>query len=861
MSMEPTQRQVSGDKWLLRHPWLITFIWAIVVAAGVVSITRLRPSATLDQLISSHAPAAQALGRVLTEFSNIDELTVLVSLPDNTSPVSSQNIRNDIDQKLLPYANRLRHAIEDDPVAKSMVTSFIASENDEQDTSAYIKEVMAPAAYQYLDQEEREALKELLTPSAMKRQFDRLARLAAAPGPGAEQLLAESVNDPLQLRTLVFDSATPKKSPFQNFPGLNAQISADGRHLIIHMTGAKPSNDLSFAANFTSKIRSLANEANIDNLTIGLTGGYAIAAASQDAVRSDLIISIFCSVLFVQLLFLLVYRHLLIFLVAIIPVAAAIVIAFGAYGLIAPNLTPLTAVIGALITGLGVDYCIHFLSSYDRFRAASKTPQYAAALAGAAVRRPIFVAATSSIIGILAISQASVTALRQFALIGGLGLIAALIAALTLLPALLVLIEKLPLRWSGQIDDHIGFQHIARPIEKHPRAWVFVIGIVWCLGLALWISNSNSLISFESDLRSMHPSPNPTLELQDEILTHFGTAPGVLLIEVEASNETTLLQRVHAISNRLDTPTVRAAGIQDVLSVASLLPPQNTDSSTASLPSFDPDQIITDFKYQVEQSLFTQNTFSGYTDYLRTLLTPSEAPTLTDLKRFPALANRFLPTAQTAGQDRSLMIVLVDRILEQRSARDHVITTIQDTLSDIPEATLTGISVLGYESELLVRRDLLVLIFIAAIAVGIFLLFMFRRFDDLLLLLIPVGFGLTFVLLAMSITGTGFNLINLLAIPLLIGIGVDDGIFIMSIDRVRRARKPHEAAETYAASCHAITMTTFTTALAIGALALTSVPAIAALGWMTAVGVFGCLVATIGLLLPILLLREARQRS
>jgi hypothetical protein len=30
---------------------------------------------------------------------------------------------------------------------------------------------------------------------------------------------------------------------------------------------------------------------------------------------------------------------------------------------------------------------------------------------------------------------------------------------------------------------------------------------------------------------------------------------------------------------------------------------------------------------------------------------------------------------------------------------------------------------------------------------------------------------------------------------------------------------------------------------------------------MTAVGVFGCLVATIGLLLPILLLREARQRS
>ena len=86
------------------------------------------------------------------------------------------------------------------------------------------------------------------------------------------------------------------------------------------------------------------------------------------------------------------------------------------------------------------------------------------------------------------------------------------------------------------------------------------------------------------------------------------------------------------------------------------------------------------------------------------------------------------------------------------------------------------------------------------------------------------------------------------------GLGVDDGVFLLGVHRSKRDRP--DALPAFADACHAVTMTSLTTAVAIGSLAATSVPAIRGLGVVTGVGVLGCLCGTLLVLAPALLRRN-----
>ncbi|MCH7861802.1 MAG: hypothetical protein IH998_08960, partial [Proteobacteria bacterium] len=106
------------------------------------------------------------------------------------------------------------------------------------------------------------------------------------------------------------------------------------------------------------------------NNTATKWAAYAIASAAQHAIRADMIRSIVLSILFLQILYLLVYRNFWMLPAALAPVALGILVAFGAFSALGMSLSPITAVIGAILAGLGIDYSIHSLSQYRRARSA-----------------------------------------------------------------------------------------------------------------------------------------------------------------------------------------------------------------------------------------------------------------------------------------------------------------------------------------------------------------------------------------------------------------------------------------------------------------------------------------------------------
>ena len=100
---------------------------------------------------------------------------------------------------------------------------------------------------------------------------------------------------------------------------------------------------------------------------------------------------------------------------------------------------------------------------------------------------------------------------------------------------------------------------------------------------------------------------------------------------------------------------------------------------------------------------------------------------------------------------------------------------------------------------------------------------------------------------------TSLDPINLIIVPLILAIGIDDGVYI-----VVGARKLEDIAATVRTAGRALVVTSMTTIVGFGFLGSSRYPPLATMGLLVALGVFLCLIGSI-ILLPVLLARtEAR---
>ena len=106
---------------------------------------------------------------------------------------------------------------------------------------------------------------------------------------------------------------------------------------------------------------------------------------------------------------------------------------------------------------------------------------------------------------------------------------------------------------------------------------------------------------------------------------------------------------------------------------------------------------------------------------------------------------------------------------------------------------------------------------------------------------------------SLAALGIDFNPANLIVLPLILGIGVDDGVHILHGLRGRTGRLSP-------ATIHALTMTSLTSAVGFGSLMMAAHRGLASLGVTLVVGVGACYFVSVFFLLPIAYLIRAAQR-
>ena len=263
------------------------------------------------------------------------------------------------------------------------------------------------------------------------------------------------------------------------------------------------------------------------------------------------------------------------------------------------------------------------------------------------------------------------------------------------------------------------------------------------------------------------------------------------------------------------------------------------------------ERVIADFRAAVADTAFDPGAFAGYEAFLRHTLSGPAAPTIADLVAYPRLAESMLSRAEMSGRFVSgnfegVTLLLVDRPLDRRADREAAVGTVRAALAGLPGATLTGLGVAGLAAEAAVTRDLPRLLLAAVVLNGLYLLVYFRSWRAAALALVPAGVSLTVLAAVARAVGLDLNLINLVALPLLIGIDVDYGIYLVSLARGAGAR------QRVGLSGHSVAVSAVGNVLGFASLVTTAVPAVRSLGWAVAVGVGACLAATLFLLAPVL---------
>ena len=135
------------------------------------------------------------------------------------------------------------------------------------------------------------------------------------------------------------------------------------------------------------------------------------------------------------------------------------------------------------------------------------------------------------------------------------------------------------------------------------------------------------------------------------------------------------------------------------------------------------------------------------------------------------------------------------------------------------------------------------------VVVVLFLWLDFRSLKKALLAMIPLFFGVIWMVGMMGLTGMQLTLLNIMAIPLIIGIGIDDGVHLIH----RYHYEGKDAIFTvFSSTGKAITITSMTTMLAFGSLVFATYRGFGSLGSALFLGVGTCLLASL-LVLPALL--------
>ncbi len=595
----------------------------------------------------------------------------------------------------------------------------------------------------------------------------------------------------------------------------------------------------------------------LPSVSVGFSGLPAVAA--QDQSRTFGIVSRLTplSLIVVLTLFWLIERRLVGIFVVVVPLLVAVVATLGAVTLLTNGLTIMETFFGVTVFGLGIDFAVHLLMRLREERRKDGTVEEAVRRTYQGTGRGVVAGGATTAGAFLILSVPDDPMARHLGLAGGLGLLFCLLAMLVLMPAFWRIIER---REGSHPESRVApgrGRWLARPIAagarlavERPWSVLAVSGLllgISLLGLARFRYETNLMRVFNRDV--------PAVQVVERVQERYSVNGAPWIVGVPD------LETARRVAGRFEEDPA----FEMAVSLASFVPEPGSELErrrnellriapkarqlAAMASDLGTEALATQFNTLVDSvgdGVDPRRAAELALEVLRSLAGAAERgpPTLETLP--PGIVERF----RSPSGDLLLFAYAEGDTLDGAQAKE------QREAAQRIDPRASSLSIL-LEVLMLGDRPWIPKVAVGILAfVAMILLADFGSPRVACLALVPVLMGTALTAGLLCWVGMPFNVMTLGVLPLLMGLGVDDGIHVLHrvLESTSRAgRRDADGArgengpiaDAAAAVGRAIAMTTATTCSSFGVLMLTNHPGLESMALVMLIGLPICLVASV----------------
>ncbi len=667
-------------------------------------------------------------------------------------------------------------------------------------------------------------LEELTSPNTVAATLKRNKHQLISPiGIGVKKII---VSDPLNLRSLYLKKiASLRFLPHFNTKGQHI-LNNDQTALLLIAKSQIPMTDSNGGEKLLSNFKQISHSALAENnlkssdISISLLSGHIYTVANASIIKHDLTTISIVSAVALIILFLFSFRHVGALAIFLAP-GIAIMAGLGSTAIFFPNMSTIVIGFGSILMGVSIDFAIHtYFALADR----PDDPKQAVRN----IKFPILYGAATSCVAFGALYISGIPGIKQLAVFSVVGIIAACSYALLFIPNFCCSFPSISQNTPPRLESK----------KRGSKKITLIISAILIIsGSIIALSNC-----FDTELKHLgYISEN--IHNTEKIFTDsWGDLRGHSLLFASGSTQQEALQK----NAKVWADITKNLQNEKAINISQVLP-----------------------DYQAQQDNFSRwRKFwnNNKINETKAILQKEGAKLHFAPKIFDSsikkLSNPIVPESIQSMRSSSLGF-LAEMLIPKTSYQEHVniITLLPDTERIIKyytpqKETLLGVRLVAQSKfkqalEFEMEKDILRFIGLSGVLVIILILLLFKNIRRATLAIFPAIFGVISTFSLLSILNIPLNIFHIIALPLVIGLGADYGIFMVF----------QEVKEATPSTLKAVRISGLTTLAGFGVLVLAKHPSLNSLGATVAIGISSALLCAIFILPRLLNLHYTTNQS
>ncbi len=680
-------------------------------------------------------------------------------------------------------------------------------------------------------------------------------------------------------------------------------ISYDRKALILNVIPNFSLMDMELMVDGTDAVQAIVNKTlqNFPDVQAGLTGMIPLGRDEMVYSMQGLQYTSTIAIIAIGALLFVSFRMWVAPILALVNLIIGLIWAAGLSMLFVPVLNMMTMMFVVILIGLGIDFSIHVISGFTEMRALGQPLDEAMRNGLLKTGKGIMTGAVTTAFAFLSLMIGDSRLISELGLVTGVGLLSVAVATFLFLPGILVIRERrrekrLLKKGKEKLSEprDISFIALGRGCEILKKRYVFtILTAVVLTGLLTWAAFN---ITFDYNYMNIEPEGIPSITLQDTVLDKFDLSMDFAYLVAEGTEESRNLSEkardyssvamVEDISLYLPSKKEQQKRRPYIIEIKKSI----SDSERRLLQSDkNMERLIKEIERLEMNIIELQDmAFLGGQDKVdkkcgEIVGFPGRENRLTIFNRLQKLfgngKDKIIDGAQAFQDDyasyfkgnvlrmcntepiqlENLPVSVVDRYANKD--RDLFLVTVlpgdniwqdakflnrfTDDLDEI-SARVTGfppvfralIDIIGRDGRNAALLTLVVVFFLLWVD--------FRHLGHALMAMIPLAAGMVWMVGIMNIVGRQLDVMSIMGIPMILGIGIDYGVHI--VHRWRR-EGVNSVKTVFSSTGKAILLTSLTTILAFGSMVFSIWRGYGSLGIALSIGVSACFLTTV-LILP-----------